>query len=69
MDDGASRGARQIMVTFIEKGSPAEGKVKLKDVIIGVDGEKFTSDARRVLGKAIVEAEKNENKGKLNLKI
>jgi len=69
MDDGASRDARQVMVTFIEKGSPAEGKVKLNDVIIGVNGEKFTSDARRVLGKAIVEAEKKKNKGKLDLRI
>lgn len=69
MDNGATRDARQIMVTYIEKGSPADGKVQLKDVIIGVDGKKFNDDARKVLAKAIVKAEKKENKGKLNLMI
>lgn len=69
MDDGASRDARQIMVTYIAEGSPADDRVRLKDVIIGVDGKPFTYDARKALAKAIVEAEKQENGGRLNLRI
>jgi len=69
MDNGASRDARQILVTFIEKGSPADGKILLQDVIIGVDGKMFTQDARRQLAAAIVAAETKEKQGCLDLKI
>lgn len=68
-DNGATRDARQIMVTYIDKETPADGKMKLKDVIIGVDGKKFAEDARKAVAKAIVEAEKKKNQGKLNLLI
>ncbi len=54
--------ARQILVTSIEAGSPSEGKLKLKDVILGASGNGkdpagFASDARRQLADAINEAE------------
>lgn len=59
--------ARQILITEVEKGSPADGILEVGDVILGVDGKPFNSDARITFGKAITKAEKEENKGKLNL--
>ena len=59
--------ARQILVTEIEKGSPADGVLATNDVIIGVNGQVFGSDARMALGNAITEAEKKKNKGLLKL--
>ncbi len=54
--------ARQILVTVVEKGSPAEGKIGLKDVILGASGNgkepvAFDSDARLLLAEAINDAE------------
>ncbi len=49
--------ARQILVTKIEKGSPADGVVQVGDVILGVGGELFDADARRLMGEAIDVAE------------
>jgi hypothetical protein len=69
MDNGASRDARQIKITLIAKGSPADGNVMLDDVIIGVNGKTFTHDARRALAAAIVDAEKKANRGRLDLLI
>lgn len=60
--------ARQILVTKVDKGSPAEGIFKKGDVILGVGGGYFTEDARIAFGKAIGEAEKSENGGVLKLK-
>jgi hypothetical protein len=59
--------ARQILITKVEKNSPSYGILEVNDVILGVNGKKFNSDIRRVFGNAINEAEKKENKGKLNL--
>jgi hypothetical protein len=64
---GGSREARQILVTFVEAGSPADGKMQLKDVILGVNGKAFFRNAREQLADAINEAEKK--KGKLKLKV
>ena len=58
--------ARQILVTEVEKGSPAGGLVEVGDVILGVGG-KFTSDARVAFGNAITVAETKEAGGKLPL--
>ena len=69
MRKGASRDARQILVTRVAKDSPADGKVQLNDVILGVDGKPFSRDARRVLAEAIAEAEKRENHGRLRLSV
>ncbi|HUT61719.1 MAG TPA: DUF6288 domain-containing protein, partial [Phycisphaerae bacterium] len=59
--------ARQILVTEVEKGSPAEGVLATNDVILGVNGKVFESDARVALGQGITEAEKDANKGALKL--
>jgi len=59
--------ARQILITEVREGSAAEGVLQVGDVILGVDGKHFDSDARKCLGWAIDEAEKNENKGILEL--
>ena len=59
--------SRQIVVTEIEKDSPASGVLALQDVIVGVNGKRFDGDALRAFGEAITEAEKEENKGLLKL--
>jgi len=59
--------SRQILITAVETGSPADGVLKAGDVILGVDGRKFTDDARIRFGHAVTEAEKTENKGQLRL--
>ncbi|NNM31123.1 MAG: hypothetical protein HKO57_16515, partial [Akkermansiaceae bacterium] len=51
--------ARQILVTEVAPGSPAEGVLKPGDVILGVFGNYFAADARKELGHAIDEAEIN----------
>lgn len=54
--------ARQILVTFIEEGSPGHGKVEPGDVILGASGDGkdpagFDGDARRRFAAAIADAE------------
>lgn len=50
--------SRQILVTHVGEKSPADGVMKVDDVILGIDGQPFTADARKSLAKAIQEAEK-----------
>ncbi len=59
--------ARQILVTKVAKRSPADGIVQAGDVILGVGGGKFTSDARVAFGSAITAAETVAAGGKLQL--
>ncbi|MEI6810017.1 MAG: DUF6288 domain-containing protein, partial [bacterium] len=59
--------SRQILVTLVEKGSPADRILEAGDVILGVDGRDFAGDARIRFGLAIGEAEKAENKGILKM--
>jgi hypothetical protein len=59
--------ARQILITQVEHGSPADGVLAVEDVILGVDGKPFASDARRAFGEAIGVAERTENRGALRL--
>lgn len=59
--------ARQILVNGVEKGSPADGVLEKGDVILGIGGKMFESDARQAFGNAITEAEKARNKGALKL--
>ena len=63
----STRESRQIYVTKVEPESPAHHKLKEGDVILGIDSEKFSTDPRLVLGKAITLAEAGS--GKLNLLI
>ena len=59
--------ARQILVTQVDGGSPAAKVLKKNDVILGVDGSKFSYDPRTEFGKAITEAEAKN--GKLELQV
>jgi len=59
--------ARQILITKVDAGSPADGVLEVGDVILGIGDARFDSDARIAFGRAITEAEKAENKGKLKL--
>ena len=54
---GNSAASREILVVSVDKGSPASGKFQPFDIITGVAGERFTSDARRAFGEAIAPAE------------
>jgi hypothetical protein len=57
VESGMTEEARQILITRVEKGSPADGKLEVGDVILGVFGQPFTTDARRTFGLAIGRAE------------
>ncbi|MBL8895997.1 MAG: DUF2341 domain-containing protein [Planctomycetes bacterium] len=59
--------ARQILITAIEPGSPAEGVLAVGDVILGVEDQPFQSDARFAFGAAITRAETEERGGRLPL--
>lgn len=58
----------QVQVQGTLKGSPSEGKFLPGDVIIGLNGKKFAAGGHlgRVIGNAIIEAEREENGGKLS---
>ncbi len=49
--------SRQILVTHLGAKSPADGVVKVDDVILGVNGRLFTEDARKSFAGAIQLAE------------
>ena len=59
--------ARQILITKVDPGSPTDGKLEVGDVVLGINGKPFASDARIAFGKAITEAEKAKNRGRLGL--
>lgn len=54
---GDTKRSRQIYVTRVTSGSPADGKLRRGDVILGIGGSKFKSDARVSFAKAISQAE------------
>lgn len=54
---GESSDSRQILITQVDAGSPADGVLAENDVILGVGDETFDSDARVALAKAITAAE------------
>ena len=58
----------QIQVQATLKGSPAEGKFLPGDVIIGMNGKKFVAGGHLgvLIGSAIIEAERETNKGKIS---
>ncbi len=57
--------ARQVAITKVDKGSPAEGVLAVGDVILGVSGKAFSYDPRTELGKALTAAETETGGGKL----
>ncbi len=61
--------SRQILVTHVGAASPADGVVKVDDVILGVDGKPFGDDARKSIALAIQEAETEAQGGVLNLMV
>lgn len=56
-----------IKVSQVDQGSPAHDKVKPGDVIVGIDGKKFSGDIRRHWAGAIDAAETEAAGGKLEL--
>ena len=66
-DQMVTSDARQIAVTKVEKGSPADGVIALGDVLLGVGGKAFSFDPRTELGRAITVAESAAGGGKLTL--
>jgi hypothetical protein len=59
--------ARQIAITAVDQGSPADGAIAVGDVILGVGGKAFSYDPRTEFGKAITIAESEHGGGKLAL--
>ena len=66
-DTLVTKDARQILVTKVDEGSPADGIVAVGDVILGIGGEPFSSDPRTALGRAITHAESEDGGGALRL--
>ncbi len=64
---GSTAATRQILVTAVYGGSPADGVVQVGDVILGVFGKPFERDARIAYAEAIGEAESVKEKGVLPL--
>lgn len=56
-----------IQVSDVAEGSPAHQKIKKGDVIVGIGGQKFTGDIRKLFAAAINAAETQEAGGKLPL--
>ncbi|MCC6508875.1 MAG: acetylesterase [Pirellulaceae bacterium] len=59
--------ARQIAITSVAKGSPADGLIAVGDVILGVGNKPFSFDPRTEFGKAITSAESQSGGGRLAL--
>ena len=69
VEAGMTEASRQILVTEVEKGSPADGKLASGDVILGVFGKPFAEDARKCFGRAIGQAETEAARGILPLTV
>jgi len=64
---GHTTDARQILVTAVEAGSPADGVLRKGDVLLGIDGKPFDGDARLRFARAVTEAETEAGQGRLRL--
>jgi len=64
---GQTAEARQILVTAVGKGSPADGTLTSGDVILGVGDLRFSDDARIQFAHAITSAEEEQAGGVLRL--
>jgi HEAT repeat protein len=64
-----TQASRQILVTHVGAASPADGVVKVDDVILGVDGKPFSDDARKSFARAIQQAETKARDGVLKLTV
>jgi len=63
--DDVTAASRQILITKVDAGSPADGILQTNDVILGVNSKPFADDARKSFGYAIAAAE--EKSGVLRL--
>lgn len=59
--------ARQIAITTVDEGSPADGLISPGDVILGAGGQPFSVDPRTEFGQAISAAETDHGGGRLVL--
>jgi hypothetical protein len=59
--------ARQIKITKVANGSPADGTLAVGDVILGVGGKPFSYDPRTEFGKALTVAESEAGGGRFVL--
>lgn len=59
--------ARQIAITSVDTGSPADGLISPGDVILGAGGKLFSFDPRTEFGRAITAAESENGGGRLIL--
>jgi hypothetical protein len=59
--------SRQILVTHVGKGTPADGVMNVDDVILGAGGRPFADDARKGIAVAIQAAETESGGGILRL--
>ena len=56
-DKLVTKDARQILITAVDAGSPADGIIAVGDVLTGVHGKPFSFDPRTEFGQAITAAE------------
>ena len=61
--------SRQILVTHVGAATPADGVMKVDDVILGVNGRMFNDDARKSIAFAIQDAETEAKAGVLKLTV
>ena len=61
--------SRQILVTHVGAGTPADGVIKVDDVILGVEGGLFKNDARKSFASAIQAAETEAKGGVMKLTV
>lgn len=59
---------KEIKVTKVDKGSPADGVIKPGDVITAANGKKFASNPRFEIAEAVLAAEAQQGQFKLTLK-
>lgn len=64
---GHTTNARQILITEVANGSPADGALQKGDVLLGVNGKPFDDDARIQFARAVTEAEKEKSQGMLRV--
>ncbi|MCB9868666.1 MAG: HEAT repeat domain-containing protein [Planctomycetes bacterium] len=59
--------ARQVAITDVERGSPADGILARGDVLLGIGKARFARDPRTELGAALTAAESAAGAGRLDL--
>ncbi len=64
-----TEGSKQVYISKVNKGSAADGVLKVGDVVIGAFGANFTTDARKEFANALTLAETTEKGGKLLLTV